>query len=297
MNYDRARSSRSVGERLLQYALLVRLDRPIGIFLLLWPALWALWIAGEGRPQPLVLFVFIAGAALMRSAGCAINDYADRKIDPLVNRTRQRPLATGTLTPGEALWVFAALACLAFLLVLLLNSLTIWLALVGLALASVYPFSKRFTYIPQVFLGLAFGWAVPMAYAAQTGELSRTTWLLYAATVLWAVAYDTIYAMVDREDDLKVGVKSTAILFGDADRAMVGFIQLLLLITLVLIGQQLHLGFIYFLSLGASATLFAYQHYLIRTREPELCMKAFLNNNWAGLVILAGLAGHYLLAV
>jgi len=274
-------------QRLLQYAYLMRLHRPIGIFLLLWPALWALWIAGEGSPDPLVLFVFVAGVVLMRSAGCVINDYADRDFDPHVARTRERPIAAGQVTPREALILFAVLC-------LLMNSLTIWLSLVGALLAVTYPFMKRYTHLPQVYLGAAFGWAVPMAFAAQTGEVPRVAWLLFVATILWATAYDTMYGMVDREDDLKIGVKSTAILFGESDRLIIAIIQAVLLLALVLAGQAAGLGVYYYFGLLLATTLLVYQQYLIRERRPAACFKAFLNNNWFGAAVFGGIVLDYL---
>jgi 4-hydroxybenzoate polyprenyltransferase len=280
--------------KLRDYAQLMRLHRPIGIFLLLWPTLWALWIAAEGWPDPLVLFVFVAGVVLMRSAGCVINDYADRDFDPHVARTRERPLAAGRVTPREALMLFVALCLAAFLLVLLMNRLTILLAFVGALLAATYPFMKRCTHLPQVYLGAAFGWSVPMAYAAQTGELTRVTWLLFVATVVWATAYDTMYGMVDRNDDLKIGVKSTAILFGSADRLIIGILQGLLLFDLVLVGHTAKLGQYYFFGLLVAAALALYQQYLIRDREREGCFAAFLNNNWLGAVVFLGIFLDYL---
>lgn len=283
-------------QRLRGYALLMRLDRPIGTLLLLWPTLWALWIAGQGGPDPWVVTVFVVGVFLMRSAGCVINDYADREFDPFVERTRNRPLAVGMVTPKEALALFALLAIVAFVLVLTLNTLTILLSLAGAALAASYPFMKRLTYLPQVYLGLAFGWAVPMAFAAQTGAVPVVAWLLLIATVLWATAYDTIYAIVDRPDDLKIGVKSTAILFGEADRAIIGIIQLLMLSVLVIIGQRLALSGFYFAAIATAALLMLYQQYLIRRRDGMQCMRAFRNNNWVGAVIFLGLFAHYLQA-
>ena len=281
-------------QRLLQYAYLMRLHRPIGIFLLLWPALWALWIAGEGSPDPLVVFVFVAGVVLMRSAGCVINDYADRDFDPHVARTRERPIAAGRVKPKEALILFAVLCLLALGLVLLMNSLTIWLSLVGALLAVTYPFMKRYTHLPQVYLGAAFGWAVPMAFAAQTGEVPRVGWLLFVATILWATAYDTMYGMVDREDDLKIGVKSTAILFGDSDRLIIAIIQVVLLLALVLAGQAAGLGIYYYFGLLLATTLLVYQQYLIRERRPAACFKAFLNNNWFGAAVFGGIVLDHL---
>lgn len=280
-------------DRLKQYALLVRLHRPIGIFLLLWPMLWALWIAAEGRPDLLVLSVFVAGVVLMRSAGCAINDFADREIDPHVARTRERPLAAGRIRPAEALGVFAVLSATAFALVLLMNRLTVYLALVGALLAATYPFMKRLHYLPQVHLGAAFGWAVPMAFVAQTGALPAIAWLLFTAAVLWATVYDTEYAMADREDDLKLGVKSTAILFGETDRLMVGVLQALLIACLLLVGIQAGLGVYYYAGLAAASAFFLYQHWLIRNRLPENCFRAFLNNHWFGLTVFAGIVADY----
>lgn len=281
-------------QRLLQYAYLMRLHKPIGIFLLLWPALWALWIAGAGSPRPLVVFVFVAGVVLMRSAGCVINDYADRGFDPHVARTRDRPIAAGRVKPKEALMLFALLCLLAFALVLLMNSLTILLSLVGAFLAVTYPFMKRYTHLPQVYLGAAFAWAVPMAFAAQTGEVPKVAWLLFVATVLWATAYDTMYGMVDREDDLKIGVKSTAILFGESDRLVIAVIQILLLLALIFAGQVAALGVYYYFGLLLAAVLVLYQQYLIREREPQACFKAFLNNNWLGAAVFGGIALDYL---
>lgn len=280
--------------RLHQYVLLTRFHRPIGILLLLWPTLWALWIAGAGHPDPLVFIVFVLGVVLMRSAGCVINDYADRDIDPHVARTSDRPIAAGRVSPREALTLFAALCLTAFGLVLLMNRLTILLSFIGVLLAAVYPFMKRYTHLPQVVLGMAFGWAVPMVFAAQTGEMPKVAWLLFTATVLWATAYDTMYAMVDRPDDLKIGVKSTAILFGDADRPIIGAIQLLLLLALLLIGRQLEMGLAYYIGLTVAAGLGVYQQYLIRNRDAAGCFKAFLNNNWFGAAIFCGIVLDYL---
>jgi 4-hydroxybenzoate polyprenyltransferase len=280
--------------KLLQYARLMRLHRPIGIYLLLWPTLWALWIAGEGRPDIMVLLVFVAGVVLMRSAGCVINDYADRDFDQHVARTKDRPIAAGRVSPKEALLLFCGLCFSAFLLVLLMNSLTVWLSLAGGFLAATYPFMKRYTHLPQVYLGAAFGWAVPMAFAAQTGEVPRTAWLLFVATVLWATAYDTMYGMVDREEDRKIGVKSTAILFGEADRAIIGIIQVLALAALGLAGQAAGLGGYFYFGLLLAAGLALYQQFLIRERTPEQCFKAFLNNNWFGAAVFSGIILDFL---
>lgn len=276
------------------YCVLMRLDKPIGTFLLLWPTLWALWLAGEGSPGIWVVTVFVLGVILMRSAGCVINDYADREIDAHVQRTRNRPLASGKVKPKEALGLFAILCLVAFGLVLTLNQLTIMLSFVGAILAATYPFMKRYTYLPQAYLGLAFGWAVPMAYAAQTGAVPTVAWLLLIATVFWATAYDTMYAMVDRSDDLRIGVKSTAILFGEADKVIVGIIQFLMLLVLLIVGQRLELSMIYFASLFCVVLLMLYQQYLIKDRDGMRCFKAFLNNNWVGAVIFVGIVLHYL---
>ena len=286
--------SEAITERLRQYALLMRLHRPIGIFLLLWPTLWALWIASAGHPDPLVLIVFVLGVVLMRSAGCVINDYADRDIDPQVRRTAERPLATGMVSPREALILFTVLCLIAFLLVLLMNRLTVLMSFAAVLLAASYPFAKRYTHLPQVHLGAAFGWAVPMVFAAQTGSVPQEAWLLFIATVLWATAYDTMYAMVDRADDLRIGVKSTAILFGDADREIIALIQGLTLCALILVGMRVHLGWPYYAGLSVALGLAVYQQVLINNRTPARCLKAFLNNNWFGAAIFVGIMAHYL---
>ena len=283
--------------RLRDYALLVRLDRPIGILLLLWPTLWALWIAGDGRPEPVVLAVFVSGVVLMRSAGCAINDYADRAFDPHVRRTRERPVAAGRVAPWEAVLVAAVLSFIAFMLVvLMLDWLTVRLAVIGGFLAASYPFLKRWTSLPQFYLGTAFGWSVPMAFAAQTGAVPTIAWLIFAAVVLWAVAYDTMYAMVDREDDLRIGVKSTAILFGRGDRAVIGLCQAGVLALLLLVGERAGLGGWYLAGVAVAGALAVWQQVLIRDREPQACFRAFLNNNLFGLAIFGGIALHYLTA-
>lgn len=285
-----------VVERAGTYAVLMRWNRPRGILLLLWPVLWALWIAGEGRPQPLVLIVFVTGVFVMRSAGCIINDIADRRIDPHVTRTRARPLATGQVSLREALVLFGVLCLSGFGLVLLMNTLTLMLAFVGLGLLMVYPFSKRFTHMPQAFLGAAFGWAVPMSFAAQTGTLEPIAWLLFFIVLLWAIVYDTMYAMVDREDDLKIGVKSSAILFGDLDRHIIGIIQVLMLVGLVLAGYQAELGVWYYGGLVVAAGLFVWHQVLIHSRSREGCFQAFLHNNWFGLAVFCGLLLDYIYA-
>ena len=281
--------------RLALYARLIRLDKPVGVFLLLWPALWALFIAAGGRPGMTVLVVFILGVILMRSAGCAINDFADRDIDPLVARTRNRPVASGALAPGEAVVLAAVLAGMAFVLaVLLLNRLTIGFAVGGALLAATYPFMKRLHFLPQVHLGVAFAWSVPMAFTATTGSYPPpVAWLLFACTVLWTVAYDTMYAMADREDDLKVGVKSTAILFGRTDRLAVGLMQALVIAALAGTGFHAGLGAAYYTAVCVGAGLFLYQQGLIRDRYAKRCLQAFLNNQYFGLVIFIGILVHY----
>ena len=280
--------------RLREYAQLMRLHRPIGIYLLLWPTLWALWLAGNGQPPRGVALVFVLCVILMRSAGCVMNDIADRDFDPHVARTRDRPLAAGRVSLGEAVGLLTALCLLAFGLALTQNALTIQLAFIGLALALSYPFMKRFHSLPQAHLGAAFGWAIPMAYAAVTGALPPVCWLLFFGNVLWSVIYDTQYAMVDREDDLKIGVKSTAILFGKRDKQVIGYLQLALLAVMVGIGLLTGRGWIYYLGLFAAAWLALYQQFLIRDRKPEECFKAFLNNNAFGLIIFCGLLLDYL---
>lgn len=279
--------------RVYWYTRLMRLEKPIGIFLLLWPTLWGLWVAAEGMPDMLVFVVFILGVILMRSAGCVINDYADRDFDPHVERTKLRPIAAGAVKPKEALILFVVLCLTAFSLVLLLNTFTILLSFGGALLAASYPFMKRYTHLPQVVLGAAFAWAIPMAFAAQTNDIPIVAWLLFIATVLWAVAYDTMYAMVDREDDLKVGVKSTAILFGDADKVIIGIIQLLVLLTLLIVGNHLAMSWPYYLGLAIATLLAIYQQYLIKDRAGPQCFRAFLNNNWFGCAIFCGIAAHY----
>lgn len=279
--------------KLKLYADLIRLDKPIGIYLLLWPTLWALAIAGDGSPNGWVTFVFIAGVILMRSAGCAINDYADKDIDKHVVRTANRPITSGKIKPKEALLVFAALSLAAFALVLTLNSLTIWMSLGGVILAGSYPFMKRYHYLPQVHLGAAFAWAIPMAFAAQTGEVPKIAWLIFIASLLWTTAYDTIYGIVDREDDLKIGVKSSAILFGEFDRHIIAIIQALFIFCLILIGAELNFGFIYYLSVAAVVVHFAYQQALIYYHLPDQCFKAFLSNHWVGAIIFFGVILSY----
>ena len=286
-----------LSRRVSEYARLARLDRPVGTWLLLWPALWALWIAGAGRPTPRVLIVFVLGVVVMRAAGCVINDFIDRDIDPHVRRTRDRPLAARRVSPGEALALFALLIGLALYLVTRLDLLTIKLACIGALLTVSYPFFKRFFPLPQLYLGISFGgWSVPMAFAAQTGSLPRVAWVLYIAAVIWAALYDTIYAMVDREDDLQIGVKSSAILFADLDRLLIGVMQLMMLYALVLVGRNMHFGRWYQDGIIAAAVLFAWQQWLIRRREPAACLRAFLNNQYVGLAVFVGILLQYVYA-
>lgn len=273
----------------------MRFDKPIGILLLLWPALWALWIAGAGSPSPANVAVFGLGVVLMRAAGCVINDYADRHFDPHVERTRLRPIAAGEVAPREALALFGVLLALAFLLVLTRNAMTVALSFAGAFLAASYPFTKRYTHLPQAYLGIAFGWAVPMAFAAETEALPAVCWLLFLATVLWALVYDTLYAMVDRDDDRKIGVKSTAILFGDYDRLIVGLIQLAVWLTLAGVGKLAGLGGWFWLGWLGAAGFSVYQQWLIREREKSRCFRAFLNNHWYGATLFAGMALDYAL--
>lgn len=276
------------------YARLMRLDRPIGSLLLLWPALWALWLASAGKPDEHVFIVFVLGVFLTRSAGCVINDFADRNFDAHVRRTRERPLATGEVDPKEALILFVGLALIAFGLVLTLSRAVVMMSLVGVGLMATYPFLKRFFPLPQFYMGAAFSWSIPMAYTALLNDTPRVSWVIFIAGVLWAAAYDTMYAMVDREDDLKIGIKSSAILFGDADRFIIGVMQLMCLFALWLVGRELQLGTWYRGGLGVAACLALYQQFLIRERKPELCFRAFLNNNYFGMAIFIGIALEYL---
>lgn len=286
-----------VHQRLADYAKLLRIDRPIGTLLLLWPTYWALWLAADGFPDIGNLIVFTLGVFFMRAAGCAINDYADRDWDRHVKRTKDRPLTAGRIEPWEAVALFAGLCLVSFLMVVLFtNSLTLYLSFGGALLAFIYPFMKRYTHLPQLFLGAAFSWAIPMAWAAQANEVSQLTWLLFTANVLWTVAYDTFYAMVDRDDDLKVGIKSTAILFGEADRAIIATLQTMVVIILLMVGTRAELGFFYYLGVAGMAALFIYQRLITRDRSRDGCFKAFLNNNWAGLAVFAGLAIDRLLS-
>ncbi|MBL0673264.1 4-hydroxybenzoate octaprenyltransferase [Aeromonas hydrophila] len=281
-------------ERGLAYVQLARIDKPIGTLLLLWPTLWALWLAADGLPDLWTLLVFVVGVFLMRSAGCVINDYADRNFDGHVKRTAGRPLPMGKVKPREVLALFAVLALISFALVLTMNPLTIGLSFAALLLAVCYPFMKRYIPIPQLVLGMAFSWSIPMAYAAQANALPTVAWLVFLANLLWTIAYDTQYAMVDRDDDLKLGLRSSAILFGRHDKRIIGALQLLTLLILLLVGQLSELGSSYYWSLLAAAALFVYQQRLIRERQREVCFQAFLNNNYVGALIFAGVVINYL---
>ena len=284
---------RGVITQLRNYAKLMRIDKPVGIWLLLWPVLWSLWLAADGHPDQGLFVVFVLGVFVMRSAGCVLNDYADRNIDPYVERTRSRPIASGAVAPAEALILFAALSLIAIGLATLLNKPAQLLAIVAAALTIIYPFVKRFFSIPQFVLGTAFGWAVPMAFAAQTGGTSQLAWLVFGVTLVWAVIYDTFYAMVDRRDDIKLGAKSTAILFGEVDLFVVAGLQLLMLVGLVLIGLRAALGFWFYASVVFAAGMMAYHLWLARDRQPAGCFAAFLHNHFIGLVILVGILLHY----
>ena len=286
-----------LARRASEYAHLMRLDRPIGTWLLLWPALWALWVAGAGRPDPRVLIIFVLGVVVMRAAGCVINDFADRDIDPHVRRTRDRPLAARRVSPTEALVLFTALLLVALFLVTRLDPYTVKLAFIGALLTVSYPFVKRVFPMPQLYLGLSFGgWSVLMAFAAQAGALTRVAWLLYFAAVIWAAIYDTIYAMIDREDDLRIGVKSSAILFADMDKFLIGVMQLMMLGALMLVGRSMQFGHWYDGGVAAAGVLFAWQQWLIRKREPAGCLRAFLNNQYVGLAVFVGILLQYVYA-
>jgi 4-hydroxybenzoate polyprenyltransferase len=286
----------SFRESVHNYWVLARFDRPIGTLILLWPALWALWLASDGKPDILVLTVITLGVIVMRAAGCVINDYADRDFDPHVERTKTRPIAAGKIKPKSALIFFVVLCAVAFGLVLLLNTLTIKLSFIGAFLAASYPFMKRYTHLPQAYLGIAFGWAVPMAFAAQMNTIPPVAWVLYLAVTLWALVYDTMYAMVDKDDDLKIGVKSTAILFGNYERHIMAVLQCVILLLLFIVGELQNLGTFYYLSLLIAAGFSVYQQKLIFHREKTACFRAFLNNNWFGLVVFMGLLLHYLVS-
>jgi 4-hydroxybenzoate polyprenyltransferase len=276
-------------EKMHAYLVLTRMDRPIGALLLLWPTWWALWLAARDFPPIGTLVIFTLGVFAMRSAGCAINDYADRKLDPQVARTAGRPIASGRVTPREALYVFAGLLVFSFVLVLFTNTLTILLSFGGAALAALYPFTKRYTNLPQVVLGAAFGWSIPMAFAAVTHSVPPVAWLLFIGNILWSVIYDTEYAMVDREDDIKAGAKSTAILFADADLVIIGILMGTFLLAMLLVGTRSGLGWPYWLGLAVTAGLFAWQQWTMRHRERQACLTAFRQNNWVGLALWVGI--------
>ena len=280
-------------DRLSLYLQLTRLNRPIGILLLLWPTLWGVWIAGDGHPAGHIVIIFVLGTALMRSAGCVINDYADRNFDRHVQRTRERPITSGRISPREALWLAAALALFAFLLILPLNNLTLLLSFPAVFLAASYPFTKRFFAIPQAYLGIAFGFGIPMAFAAQQGNVPPVAWLLLLANVFWAMAYDTEYAMVDRDDDIHLGIHSSALLFGKYDVAAVMICYTIALIFLAIVGLMIGAGIFYFVGLIVAESIALYHYQLIKHRQREACFKAFLHNNWFGLVIFAGLVLDY----
>jgi 4-hydroxybenzoate polyprenyltransferase len=275
------------------YGKLMRVDKPIGTWLLMWPTLWALWLAGEGAPDQGLFLVFMAGVFVMRSAGCVLNDLADRKIDPYVERTRTRPLATGAVSSGEAVMLFVALGLIAIGLASMLNELSQMLAVVGAGLTFAYPFIKRYVSIPQFVLGAAFGWAVPMAFAAQTGGTPELAWLVFGVALIWAVIYDTFYAMVDREDDRKIGVKSTALLFGEVDLFVIAGLQGLMLLALVLVGYRAELSAWYFASVVIAAGMMGWHLWLARDRQPAGCFEAFLKNHYIGMVIFIGIVLHY----
>ncbi len=284
----------AIGKTLREYALLMRLHKPIGIWLLLWPAMWALWFAGAGRPDARLLIIFVAGVVVTRSAGCVINDYADRDFDPSGARTRDRPLAAKRVSPGEALFLFVVLGLIAVWLAMQLDPLARLYAVAGAVLTVTYPWLKRLVHVPQFYLGVAFGWSIPMAFAAMHGQVPRIAWLLVTAVVLWAAVYDTMYAMVDREDDERIGIKSTAILFGEADRAIIAIMQAMTLFALWLAGDEAGRGIWYRAGLATAALFFLYQLWLIRAREPEAGFRAFNHNHFVGLAGVAGLALDYL---
>lgn len=273
---------------------LMRMDKPIGTLLLLWPTLWALFLAADGMPDLHLLLVFSLGVILMRAAGCVINDFADRHFDGHVKRTKERPIPSGKVSPKSALFLFAGLIFIAFLLVLSLNELTVKLSFIAVFLAGVYPFMKRVTELPQLVLGMAFSMAIPMAYAAQLNEVPPVAWLLFLTNLLWTVAYDTLYAMVDRDDDLHIGIKSSAILFGRFDKIAIGLLQLVTLLLLLFVGFIAKMASVYFVSVLLAGILFVYQQYLSRDRDRQACFKAFLNNNWVGFIIFLGIAGSVL---
>ena len=285
----------NIADRIKTYAQLMRLDKPIGILLLLWPMLWGLWFAAQGLPDGQILVIFVLGTVLMRSAGCVINDYADRKIDPHVERTKNRPMAAGRVSSKEALLLAAGLSICAFLLILPLNQLTILLSVPALFLAASYPFTKRFFAMPQAYLGIAFSFGIPMAFAAQTDSLPPIIWILMLANLFWVIAYDTEYAIVDKPDDLKIGIQTSAITFGRFDVLGVMICHACFLAIMLIIGQMQQMNWAYYAGLVTACGLIAYQYTLIRNRDRALCFKAFLHNNWVGMAVFAGIALDFLI--
>ncbi len=283
----------SVRAKLSIYFRLIRADKPIGTYLLLWPTLWALWLANNGAPPLYLLVVFTVGTFLMRSAGCVINDFADRDFDGQVKRTKARPLALKQISSREALSVFAVLIALSFFVVLFLNTYAILLSFVAVAIAAIYPFMKRYTYFPQIVLGAAFAWSIPMAFAASSNKIPAEAWLLYIATLMWVLAYDTFYGMVDRKDDIKIGIKSTAILFGESDLSIIAIIQSLFMLGMLLVGSRYDLAWPFYFSWFIALGLIGYQFWIARKRKPEQCFKAFLNNNYVGMILFLGLVVSY----
>ena len=289
--------SSNILKRLKNYAELMRLDKPIGTFLLLWPTLWSIWLASEGQPQAKIIIIFLLGVLTMRSAGCVINDFADRKFDPFVERTKNRPLARGDVSAFEALMLFAGLSLIGIFLALQLNYKTQLFAVAGGCITIIYPFIKRFFSIPQLILGIAFGWACPMAFTAQIGNVTKLGWIVFTTAIIWAVIYDTFYAMSDRKDDLKIGIKSTAILFGRHDLLIIFGSQLLMIINLIYIGKIAELGYLFYVSIGISAIFMMYQQWLARDRVSQNCFAAFMNNNYVGMTIFIGISADYMLTL
>ena len=287
--------SSNILKRLKNYAELMRLDKPIGTFLLLWPTLWSIWLASEGQPQAKIIIIFLLGVLTMRSAGCVINDFADRKFDPFVERTKNRPLARGDVSIFEALMLFTGLSLIGIFLALQLNYKTQLFAVAGGCITIIYPFIKRFFSIPQLILGIAFGWACPMAFTAQVGNVTKLGWIVFTTAIIWAVIYDTFYAMSDRKDDLKIGIKSTAILFGKHDLLIIFGSQLLMIISLIYIGKIAELGYLFYVSIGISAIFMMYQQWLARDRVSQNCFAAFMNNNYVGMTIFIGISADYML--
>jgi 4-hydroxybenzoate polyprenyltransferase len=289
--------SSNILNRLKNYAELMRLDKPIGTFLLLWPTLWSIWLASEGQPQAKIIIIFLLGVLTMRSAGCVINDFADRKFDPFVERTKNRPLARGDVSAFEALMLFTGLSLIGIFLALQLNYKTQLFAVAGGCITIIYPFIKRFFSIPQLILGIAFGWACPMAFTAQVGNVTKLGWIVFTTAIIWAVIYDTFYAMSDRKDDLKIGIKSTAILFGKHDLLIIFGSQLLMIINLIFIGKIAELGYLFYVSIGISTIFMIYQQWLARDRVSQNCFAAFMNNNYVGMTIFIGISADYMLTL